>query len=179
MNLPHIPSSSRALILSALFVFTALPSLAEKPDRTQGGKQEKHHKHDREDRRENRRDDQGPVVRSSSSGVAVNIQIGSYFADPQRVLVREYYEPRIKAGKCPPGLKKKNNGCMPPGQAKDWRRGQPLPAVVVYYPVPAAVQVRLGAPPAGHKFVRVASDILLIAVGTSLVVDAIEDLGRL
>jgi hypothetical protein len=109
----------------------------------------------------------------------VNIQIGSYFADPQRVLVREYYEPRIKAGKCPPGLKKKNNGCMPPGQAKAWRRGQPLPAVVVYYPVPAAVQVRLGAPPAGHKFVRVASDILLIAVGTSLVVDAIEDLGRL
>jgi Ni/Co efflux regulator RcnB len=37
----------------------------------------------------------------------------------------------------------------------------------------------LGTPPAGHKFVRVASDILLIAVGTSLVVDAIEDLGRL
>jgi len=175
MNLSHIPSSSRALLLSALFVFTALPSLAEKPDWAEGGKQGKHHKQDREDRR----DDQAPVVRSSSSGVAVNIQIGSYFADPQRVLVREYYEPRIKAGKCPPGLKKKNNGCMPPGQAKDWRRGQPLPAVVVYYPVPAAVQVRLGAPPAGHKFVRVASDILLIAVGTSLVVDAIEDLGRL
>jgi Ni/Co efflux regulator RcnB len=34
-------------------------------------------------------------------------------------------------------------------------------------------------PPEGHKFVRVASDILLIAIGTSLVVDAIEDLGRL
>ena len=175
MNLSHIPSSSRALLLSALFVFTALPSLAEKPDWAEGGKQGKHHKQDREDRR----DDQAPVVRSSSSGVAVNIQIGSYFADPQRVLVREYYEPRIKAGKCPPGLKKKNNGCMPPGQAKDWRRGQPLPAVVVYHPMPAAVKVRLGAPPAGHKFVRVASDILLIAVGTSLVVDAIEDLGRL
>ena len=179
MNPSHIPSISRALLLSTLFVFTALPTLAEKPDWAGGGKQEKQHKHDREDRRENRRDDQAPVGRSSSSGTVVNIQIGSYFADPQRVLVREYYEPRMKAGKCPPGLKKKHNGCMPPGQAKDWRRGQPLPTAVVYYPVPAAVQLRLGAPPAGHKFVRVASDILLIAIGTSLVVDAIEDLGRL
>jgi len=24
---------------------------------------------------------------------------------------------------CPPGLAKKNNGCMPPGQAKKWQRG--------------------------------------------------------
>jgi len=39
--------------------------------------------------------------------------------------------------------------------------------------------VQLGAPPAGYKYVRVATDILLIAVGTSLVVDAIQDLGRI
>jgi hypothetical protein len=32
--------------------------------------------------------------------------------------------------------------------------------------------------PSGHKYVRVASDILLIAIGSSMVVDAIEDLGR-
>ena len=170
----HIRTCSRALLLSALFAFTALPTLAEKPDWAEGGKHNKHNKHDREDRRE----DRNAGVRSPSSGVSVNIQIGGYFAEPQRVLVREYYEPRMKAGKCPPGLKKKHNGCMPPGQAKGWYRGQPLPAAVVYYPVPAAVQVRLGAPPAGYKFVRVASDILLIAVGTSMVVDAIEDLGR-
>ncbi len=50
---------------------------------------------------------------------------------------------------------------------------------MVYYPVPASVQVQLGTPPAGYKFVRVATDILLIAVGTSMVIDAIEDLGRL
>jgi hypothetical protein len=32
--------------------------------------------------------------------------------------------------------------------------------------------------PAGHRYVRVAGDILLIAVGTSIVADAIQDLGR-
>lgn len=194
----QIPSASRALLLGVLFVFTAAPSLAEKPDGAGGGKQgkqEEHQKHgdkhngkhsqkaDRNDRPDDRRadrlDNPAPVVRSSSSGALVNIQIGSYFADPQRVVVREYYEPRMKAGKCPPGLRKKDNGCLPPGQAKNWRRGQPLPAEVVYYPVPQAVLVRLGTPPAGHRFVRVASDILLIAIGTSMVIDAIEDLGRL
>lgn len=171
---------------------------AEKPDWAGGGKPDQHqqqgdqhngkhgHKAQREDRRDDRRDDQhkdrhnqpDPVVRSPSSGALVNIQIGSYFADPQRVLVRDYDEPRMKAGKCPPGLKKKDNGCLPPGLAKEWRRGQPLPSTVVFYPVPQVVQTRLGTPPAGHRFVRVASDILLIAVGTSMVVDAIENLGQ-
>ena len=37
--------------------------------------------------------------------------------------------------------------------------------------------IRLGVPPAGYRYVRVASDILLISVGTSMVVDAIQDLG--
>jgi Ni/Co efflux regulator RcnB len=194
MTLFPVSSSSRALLFSALLAFTALPTLAEKPDWAGGGKPDKSqqygHKQDhkqnqkpehedrRGDHREDRRDNQAPGVRSPSSGALVNIQIGSYFADPQRVLVRDYYEPRMKAGKCPPGLKKKGNGCLPPGLAKDWRRGQPLPSTVVYYPVPQVVQARLGVPPAGHRFVRVASDILLIAVGTSIVIDAIENLGQ-
>lgn len=48
-------------------------------------------------------------------------------------------------------------------------------------PVPAntRMEIRLGLPPAGYKYVRVASDILMIAVGTRMVVDAINDLGRL
>jgi Ni/Co efflux regulator RcnB len=37
----------------------------------------------------------------------------------------------------------------------------------------------LGAPPAGHKYIRVAADILLIAVGTRMVIDAIEVLAGL
>jgi len=40
------------------------------------------------------------------------------------------------------------------------------------------VLVQLGPPPSGHKFVRVAGDILLIAIGSGMVIDAIQDLGR-
>jgi len=102
-----------------------------------------------------------------------------HFDDDNRVRVHDYYEDEFRRGHCPPGLAKKRNGCMPPGQAKKWRMGQPLPSNVVVYELPRPLVVKIGVPPAGYKYVRVAADILLIAVGTKIVVDAINDLGRL
>ena len=101
------------------------------------------------------------------------------FDDRQRTAVREYYGPRFRAGKCPPGLAKKRNGCLPPGQAKKWAVGQPLPRDVEIHDLPSSVTVKLGTPPEGNRYVRVAADILLIAVGTAMVVDAIEDIGKM
>jgi Ni/Co efflux regulator RcnB len=68
---------------------------------------------------------------------------------------------------------------MPPGQAKKWRVGRPLPRDVIFYDLPPALVVQLGRPPAGHRYVRVAADILMIAVGTGMVIDAIQDLDRM
>lgn len=104
---------------------------------------------------------------------------GAYFSERQREVVRSYYGERYRSGSCPPGLARKHNGCMPPGLAKQWRIGYPLPRDVVYYDAPGEIVLRLGIPPEGHRYVRVAADILLIAVGTGLVVDAIEDLNRM
>ena len=78
---------------------------------------------------------------------------------------------------CPPGLAKK--GCIPPGQAKIWRRGYPLPQGVIFYDLSPRMVRQLGRPPAGHLYVRVAQDILLIAIGTDLVVDAVYDLNNM
>ncbi len=111
-----------------------------------------------------------------SQVVRAEVPVGGYFAPTQRAEVTRYYGQQRKAGHCPPGLAKKNNGCLPPGQARKWQLGQALPGTVVTYPVPQAVIVSIGAPPAGHRYVRVANDLLLIAIGTQLVVDAIEDL---
>lgn len=101
-----------------------------------------------------------------------------HFQDQHRVAVREYYTEQFRGGHCPPGLAKKRNGCMPPGQAKKWQMGRPLPRDVIYYDVPQSLVVQIGIPPAGHRYVRVATDILMIAVGTGMVVDAVQDLGR-
>lgn len=166
-------TSLQRKIALALFVagaFAATPAVADKPDWAGHGKPDKNARDGRDgeprtERRDDRRDDRGDV------------RVNMYFGDRQRAVVREYYQDSFRQGNCPPGLAKKHNGCMPPGQARKWQMGRPLPRDVVYYDLPPRVVVSLGVPPAGYKYVRVASDILMIAVGTGMVVDAINDLG--
>ncbi len=45
-------------------------------------------------------------------------------------------------------------------------------------PVPHELVVVIGTPPPGYRYVRVLNDILLIAIGSRIVIDAIEDLMR-
>lgn len=151
-------------------------ALAEKPSWAGGDRAERHEQKEmRKVDRQRQRDHDGmsPYGRPGD-GAGVSI----HFDSRHRTAVRDYYADQFRAGHCPPGLAKKRNGCMPPGQARKWKLGQPLSSAVVYYDLPPAVVVHLGPPPAGHRYVRVATDILLIAIGTSMVVDAIEDLGR-
>ncbi len=162
--------ASRAIGLLLAGLLATTLAMAEKPDGAGGGKHGKADKHQKKDK-QGKHDKGSPVV--------VEVQQGRYFQDNQRTVVRTYYTEQYRVGRCPPGLAKKNNGCMPPGQVRSWAVGQPLPREVVYYSVPAPVIVQLGAPPSGHRYVRVATDILLIAIGTGMVVDAINDLGRM
>lgn len=168
----------RATFLSALLAaaLCAAPAFAEKPEHAGGPKKAK----------QNRDADTSAPAAKGGSEVGkgktvskVEVKPGAYFNDKHRDSVQTYYARQGKGGKgCPPGLAKKNNGCMPPGQAKKWDVGQPLPKDVVVYPVPQQVIVHLPPQPPGYKYVRVASDILLIAVGTQMVVDGISGLMR-
>ena len=175
------------LSLSVVALLVANPAFAAPPIDKGSGKQEhaergngkgkgKNHAVDeRPDDRE-RQNESGREHEASSRGGSRG---SAHFDERQRSIVRDYYRSEYHSGHCPPGLAKKNNGCMPPGQAKKWRVGQPLPREVIFYDVPPALVVRIGIPPAGYRYVRVAADILLIAAGTAMVVDAITDLGDL
>jgi hypothetical protein len=100
--------------------------------------------------------------------------------DRDRTAIYGYYQPLYTAGNCPPGLAKKNNGCLPPGQAKKlWAIGQPLPTSVAFYPLPGPLLGQLTPAPAGYQYVRVANDILLMAIGTRLIAGAVADLGAM
>ena len=102
--------------------------------------------------------------------------VGVQFSMAQHHAAMVYFAEPGHQGFVPPGLAKK--GGLPPGQARSWQRGRVLPAGVVYYALPRSLELVLGPPPAGHRYVRVATDILLLAIGTGLVVDALEDLVR-
>jgi len=137
-------STSRAFALLLAAAFAAGPALADKDKNghDKHGKAEKHEKHDKYDRHDKHaKFDDGPD--RGRHGLA----------------------------DCPPGLAKKNNGCMPPGQAKKYSVGHRLPQDVRYYAVPQPVIATLPAPPVGHRYVRVGSDVLLLAPRSDVVVN--------
>jgi hypothetical protein len=116
------------------------------------------------------------VVVPQGNAAPVNIVI----QERDRGAVYSYYRTEYATAGCPPGLAKKNNGCLPPGQAKKmWVMGQPLPAAVVFYPLPGVLLAQLSPAPSGYQYVRVANDILLMAIGTRLIAGAIADLSSL
>jgi Ni/Co efflux regulator RcnB len=98
--------------------------------------------------------------------------------DRDRDTVRSWYRNEYAAGRCPPGLAKKNNGCLPPGQAKRmWNMGEPLPRQVAYYPLPRELYAQLTPPPYGYQYVRVDNDILLMVIATRLIAGVLGNLG--
>ncbi len=99
------------------------------------------------------------------------------FSTHDRDSVQVYFVEKNGRGKCPPGLAKKNNGCLPPGQAKKrYTVGHPLPPTIVVHEVPPELTVRIGPAPAGYRYAVVDGDLVKLAVGTLLVVDAIQGL---
>jgi hypothetical protein len=108
--------------------------------------------------------------KSKGKGPAVVV-----FTDHDRQGYRTYWVDTYGRGKCPPGLAKKNNGCLPPGQAKKrYVVGQRLPATVVVERLPPVLVTRLGPAPTGYEYGIVDGDVLRLAIGTRLVVDAIH-----
>jgi Ni/Co efflux regulator RcnB len=157
------------LVIVAIFGVAGLAQ-AEKPSWAGGGKGEK------QEQKKKSGGGKGQDAGKASGHQGDDVKANIFFGDQQRDVIRNYYSREYRSGHCPPGLAKKNNGCMPPGQAKKWQVGRPLPHDVAYYELPADIVVQMGIPPAGHRFVRVSSDILLMAVGTGMIVDAIQDL---
>jgi len=160
---PLILRPMRIFALVIAGVLAAGPALADNDRSAKHGGKEKSEQHRGAER----------------GGDRSNGRVEARFGPREQTVIREYYVVQIKAGHCPPGLAKKNNGCLPPGQARKWAVGRPLPREVIFYELPPPVLVQIGPPPAGYRYVRVANDVLMIALGTGMVVDAIQDLGRL
>jgi hypothetical protein len=171
---------SLALVATIVAAF-AQPALAQKDDKPgRGGGPDKAMQGKGNDnapgRGQGQGQGQGQAARDSQPGGPGNFMV----ADRDRNAVYTYYRNDFAAGNCPPGLAKKNNGCLPPGQAKKlWAVGQPLPGSVVFYPLPGPLLMQLTPAPAGYQYVRVANDILLMAIGTRMITAAIADLSAM
>lgn len=161
-------STLRITAIGVALALAAGSAVADRPSWAGGGK----HKEGREHHEEREHGVRGGDGERRNAAVAF-----SFGSDDDRI-VRDYYGSQVRKGHCPPGLAKKNNGCLPPGQTRKWQRGRPLAKDIRYYELPRDLLIRLPAPPPNYRYVRIAGDILMIAAGTGMVVDAIEDILR-
>ena len=96
------------------------------------------------------------------------------FVDDDRSAVRGWWNDTYGRGNCPPGLAKKNNGCLPPGQAKKrYTVGRRLPRGVIVERVPDILVPRLRRAPAGYEYGVVDGDVVLLNRTSRIVADAI------
>lgn len=182
--------TSSIAIISLLCAALVSPALADN-DKNKGNQGSGGNKGgDKADKRDNDnnkgRGNNGVVIeqRAVAPSVVVvpNQQIVPYqqvvVVDRDRNLVRTYYRNEYAAGRCPPGLAKKNNGCLPPGQAKKmWSVGQPLPPQIVYYPIQRELWTQLTPPPYGYEYVRVDDDIVLMMTATRVIAALLGNIG--
>jgi Ni/Co efflux regulator RcnB len=106
-------------------------------------------------------------------------QVTVVFSATQREAARSYFVKEHGRGNCPPGLAKKHNGCLPPGQAKKrYVVGHSLPQGIVVEELPVQLSARIGPAPPGYRYGILDGDLVKLSVGTMLVVDAIEGMVR-
>ena len=101
-------------------------------------------------------------------------EVAVVFTTSEREKAQAYFVEKHGHGGCPPGLAKKNNGCLPPGiAAKRYVVGRPLPRTVVVDRVPTVLVPRLRPAPAGYEYVIVDGDLVLMRSDSRLIADAI------
>ncbi|MFN2428249.1 MAG: hypothetical protein ABR587_17575 [Candidatus Binatia bacterium] len=109
-----------------------------------------------------------------SANAAAKGKGGGKFETSQRSAIQNYYRDDYeRSGNCPPGLAKKNNGCQPPGQARRWDVGQPLPPDVVLMPLPSALRTTLSLPVPGYDYGYVEGSVVLFSTSSRVVVDIV------
>ena len=116
---------------------------------------------------------------AKQKGKSQDSQVTVAFTATQREAARSYFVEAHGRGNCPPGLAKKQNGCLPPGQAKKrYMVGHPLAQGIVVEGLSVELAVRIGTAPPGYRYGILDGDLVKLAAGSMLVVDAIEGLVR-
>jgi len=114
------------------------------------------------------------LLAASSTTAAGDIGIQVEFSDKEVSLIRAYY--RDHDGQKHSEKKRKGNKSLPPGIAKNLRRGKPLPPGIAKQVLPAGLVHMLPPPPHGYERIIVAGKILLVEIATQVIHDVLEDI---
>jgi hypothetical protein len=92
-----------------------------------------------------------------------------------------YYRDEAAAGRCPAPLVRKDKACRAPpaSTTRAWKLDQPLPDSVKPEAPPPGLIAKLSPSPAGHQYMRVGTDIIIMGIGTRNVAALVVDLSRM
>lgn len=121
-------------------------------------------------------DRRGPAARDAVAvapgrRVSRTVRVDDFFDRNDEALIRRYFGTSVS---CPPGLAAKNNGCLPPGQAKKaYGVGTILPRDIYLSPLPGDLLGRLPIAPDGYYYGRYNGDVYLVENTTRRIIDTI------
>ena len=114
------------------------------------------------------------VVLSAPQALSGELGVHIVFTDKEISVIRAYYrEHSATSSKNGKGNGKKS---LPPGIAKNLRRGKPLPPGIAKQVLPTGLIDLLPPPPQGHERVVIDGRILLVEIATQVIHDVLEDL---
>lgn len=103
--------------------------------------------------------------------LAAEVGVSVVFTDGEASIIRAYYEdqerPSIGKGRKTKGL--------PPGIARNLRRGKALPPGIAKQALPTGLIELLPPPPRGYERVVLSGKVLLVEIATQVIHDVLED----
>jgi len=98
-----------------------------------------------------------------------NDDVKVVIVDHDRDIIRNY----LRDKNCPPGLAKKDNGCLPPGHAKRYSVGDIWVVEERPRTIWQALADMISPPPSGYRYVRTDTDVLLVSESNNRIVDIV------
>ena len=111
-----------------------------------------------------------PTALPTTESVGVEV----VFSDDEIKIIRAYYASSGYASA--KGKHKHKHKGLPPGIAKNLKRGKPLPPGIAKRTLPYDLQRQLPSPPNGYERIIVGGKLLLVELGTQIVHDILMDI---
>lgn len=117
------------------------------------------------------------VLTISTPAEAADAGVAAKFSDLEITAIRAYYRDHSDRDHIGKGKGKGNKGAqsLPPGIAKNLRRGKPLPPGIAKQALPDGLIRLLPPAPRGYERIVLGGKILLVEVATQVIHDVLED----
>jgi hypothetical protein len=113
-----------------------------------------------------------PLFIWQSPAVAGELRVDVHFSSHEASIIRDFYaDSHVKDSHG-----KKSAKALPPGIAKNLRRGKPLPPGIAKQALPTDLLGRLPPPADGYERIMVSGKVLLVDIATQVIHDVLSDI---